>query len=122
MAEIMDRTVPYEVLIRFGESGEPVGAHVQRRRIVTLDGETLKDEVLPAAPLGLDDFPTSAIMDETTKSALAEIDRLRRDVAARDALIDEAARTINDLSGKLSGATAKIAALEQRGAPAEAAA
>lgn len=122
MAEIVDRTVPYEVLIRFGEGGEPVGAHVQRRRIVTLDGETLKDEVLPAAPLGLDDFPTSAIMDETTKSALAEIDRLRRDVAARDALIDEAARTINDLSGKLSGATAKIAALEQRGAPAEAAA
>lgn len=78
---IDDKKVPYEILIRFGEDGKPKGAHVQYRRIVTLDGEILKDEPLPAEPLGLADFPTSDVMNETTAAALARVTELEAALA-----------------------------------------
>lgn len=84
---LQDNRIPYEILVRFGDNGAPKGAHVQYRRMVALDGEVLKDEPMPAEPLALDDgFPTSAIMDETTRSALARIAELEARLAASDGL------------------------------------
>lgn len=70
---LTDSTVPYEILIRFNDDGTPRGAHVQSRRVVTNDGEVLKDDILPAAPLDLAGFPTSAIMSNTARDALTQI-------------------------------------------------
>lgn len=50
-----DVTVPYEILIRCDVTGTATASHIQRRRIVTVDGVRLVDEVLPAEPLELSD-------------------------------------------------------------------
>ncbi|MER9047579.1 hypothetical protein NKH89_09925 [Mesorhizobium sp. M0923] len=70
---LQDTKIPYEILIRFGDDGAPLGAHVQYRRRVILDGEVLKDDVLDAEPLGLVDFPTSDLLSEAAEKALATI-------------------------------------------------
>lgn len=97
---ISDTTVPYEILIRFGEDGAPRGAHCQRRRIVELDGERLKDEVLPAEPLALDGFPTSAIMSDTLRDALIRIQQLQDQLA--------------DVAGELEAATTRAEQAEEQ--------
>lgn len=85
--DLKDETIPYEILIRFGEDGAFKGAHQQRRRVVTLGAERLKDEVLPAEPLDPSGF--ASVMGEAAAralaegtAALAECERLRRVVAA----------------------------------------
>lgn len=85
--DLKDETIPYEILIRFGEDGAFKGAHQQRRRVVTLGAERLKDEVLPAEPLDPAGF--AAVMGEAAAkamaegaAALAESERLRREIAA----------------------------------------
>lgn len=85
-----DTTVPYEILIRFGEDAAPRGAHVQWRRIIDIDGERLKDEVLPAEPLALEGFPTSAIMTQATQAALVRINELEAQLAQASADLDAA--------------------------------
>ncbi|OWJ67455.1 hypothetical protein [Inquilinus limosus] len=78
---LSDTTVPYEILIRFDEAGTPKGAHVQWRRIVMLDGEILKDDVLPAAPLSLDGLAVSEIMSDATAAALRRVTDLETENA-----------------------------------------
>jgi len=73
MPDIQDQTFPYELLVRYGPDGTPVGAHVQYLRRITLDGEIIKDDVLPAQPIDLDGFPTSEIMEDTCRDALATV-------------------------------------------------
>lgn len=82
MTEINDVTTPYELLIRYGDGGVPTGAHVQRIRSITIDGELIKSELLDPEPLGLADFPTSAIMSDTLASALAQVTTLTAQLAA----------------------------------------
>lgn len=82
MAKVQDIKTPYEILIRFGEDGKPRGAHAQFIRRVTLDGELLKEELGNAEPLDLEDFPTSSLMTDATRDALAEVTRLSERVVA----------------------------------------
>lgn len=84
---LSDQTIPYELLIRFGNDGTPKGAHVQNRRLVVLDGEILKDEILPAAPLQLEGFPTSAIMSNATQAALAQVGDLHQQIETLTAAV-----------------------------------
>jgi cell division protein FtsB len=106
-----DTNVPYEILVRFGTDGLPRGAHCQYLRRVVLDGEVLKEEIQPAQPIDLEGFPTSTIMSDATRDALAQVAILRRerddlqeqmDLLAKENedLIAEAAalRTKDDLS------------------------
>jgi hypothetical protein len=90
---ITEVQVPYEILIRFGEDGSFRGAHAQMRRIVTLDGEVLKDEALPATPLVTAGFDTSEIMTTAAQSAMDVATDLAAQLAAvsaeRDALADQ---------------------------------
>lgn len=78
---ITDSTVPYEILIRFNDDGTPRGAHVQNRRVIVMDGEVLKDDILPAAPLDLAGFPTSTIMTDAARDALARVTTLEGEKA-----------------------------------------
>lgn len=89
MANVQDQRVPYEILIRFGADGSPVGAHVIYLRVVSIDGDVLKEEVLAAEPIDVDGFPTSTLMTNTTRDALATVGRLSSE---RDALLDEVER------------------------------
>ncbi len=95
MADILDQTFPYELLVRYGPGGAPVGAHVQYLRRITLDGEIIKDDVLPAQPIDLAGFPTSAIMGDTCRDALAIVATQTAQIAA--------------LNGQLSTANANLA-------------
>lgn len=70
---IEDKKIPYELLVRYGLDGEPAGAHVQYRRRIIMDGELLKEELGTAEPIDLEGFPTSAIMADTTRDALARV-------------------------------------------------
>lgn len=75
MADLQDVKIPYEILIRFGDDGTPRGAHVQYVRRVTLKGELLKEEIGESEPLDLKGFPTSTVMSDATRDALAEVTR-----------------------------------------------
>ncbi len=88
MAEIQDQTFPYELLVRFGPDGTPVGAHVQYLRRITLDGEIIKDDVQPAQPIGIGDFPTSAIMSDATQDALAKVTAQTAQITALNGQLD----------------------------------
>ncbi|AVA22468.1 hypothetical protein [Rhizobium sp. NXC24] len=99
MADIQDNTIPYELLVRFGPDGAPIGAHVQYLRRITLDGEIIKDDILPAQPIDLAGFPTSAIMTDATRDALAN-------AATQQKQIEE-------LKAQLETANAAIAELQQ---------
>lgn len=103
-----DITVPYEILIRFREDGTPRGAHVQRRRIVELDGERLKDEVLPAEPLALEGFPTSAIMTGALQQALVRIQQLQDQLEAAAAELDATAASAEQAEQKAAQLQAQI--------------
>lgn len=93
---------PYELLIRY-TNGVPTGAHVQNRRKVLVDGELLLDEVQPAEPLTLDsDFPTSQIMDETARQALAENLQLKARIEGLEAQMAAQAQAIADATARLA--------------------
>lgn len=80
MPSVEDVSLPYEILIRFGDDGRPRGAHAQFIRRVSVDGELLKEEIGNAVPLDLDGLPTSSLMSDATRDALAEVERLNAEV------------------------------------------
>lgn len=85
---ITDKTYPYEVLVRFNPDGTPRGAHCQRIRVVTLNGETLKEDILDPEEIDTTDFPTSVLMADATRDALAIAQRLQDDNANVLVLLD----------------------------------
>ncbi|MDQ0454726.1 hypothetical protein [Rhizobium paknamense] len=94
---LKDEKTPYEILVRFGDDGQPKGAHVLYRRVVTLDDEVLKDEILAAQPLDLEGFPTSAIMTDATRDALAKVSSQEAQIAALTEQLATANATIQEL-------------------------
>ncbi|SER57399.1 hypothetical protein [Rhizobium sp. NFR03] len=103
---IEDKKIPYELLVRYGLDGKPVGAHAVYRRHITLDGEVIKDEVGSAEPIDVAGFPTSSIMSDTTRDALAEI-------AALNARVDELAEQVNAAADTLETANKHAELLAQ---------
>jgi hypothetical protein len=99
---IIDKTLPYEVLIRFGEDGLVKGGHYQDRRIVEIDGERVMDQPGAAKALANSPDEVKALLPGVALTAFVEIARLARLQAAheqesrvlREALADaaEAAR------------------------------
>jgi hypothetical protein len=77
--QLADTRTPYEVLIRYGVEGKPVGAHVQYLRRVTLGDEVLKEEVESASAVTLDDLPL--LIDKAAADALIQVTRLNEDKA-----------------------------------------
>lgn len=104
---ITDKTVPYEILIRFGDDGTVQGGHYQERRIVELDGERLKDEVSHAKPLGDSPDEVKALLPGAALTAFSEIDRL-------NGLQADHEREVATLRDRLAEATeaARVAGLE----------
>ncbi len=116
-----DKKIPYEILIRFDDNGTPKGAHVQKRRLVTMDGEILKDEILSAEPLALEGFPTSGLMTSATQAALAsvntlnaQIDQMADTIEGKDAEITEANRQRDVAASAGATLTAANAQLSQQ--------
>lgn len=101
---IEDKKIPYELLVRYGLDGKPAGAHVVYRRRVVMDGEVLKDEVGPAEPIDLDGFPTSDVMKDALRDALAQI-------AVLTAQGDELAEQVNAATETVETANERIALL-----------
>jgi len=104
MPDIQDQTFPYELLVRYGPDGAPVGAHVQYLRRITLDGEVIKDDILPAQPIDLAGFPTSGIMADTCRDALATVATQAAQIAALNGQLETAnanLATVSDDADKL---------------------
>jgi hypothetical protein len=107
-----DELIPYEILIRFGDDGAPRGAHVQHRRVVTVDGEVVLDEARPAQPLGLVDFPTSAILSEATEAALAQINVLEAAAQSAQLMLEAAQAEKTAAEAARDAAQAHVAILQ----------
>lgn len=94
MPEISDRTYPYEILLRFDESGSLAGAHKIDRRRVMLDGEVIKDEVGPARPIAIDDAREpgglGSVLGEALILALAKAAEQETEIAALNQRLSEA--------------------------------
>lgn len=82
---IVDKTVPYEILIRFGDDGLIKGGHYQDRRIIEIDGERVKDQPSEAKPLGSSPEEVRELLPGAMLSAMLEIDRLNKEI---DDLVD----------------------------------
>jgi hypothetical protein len=70
---ISDMRIPYEILIRFDDSGTPKGAQVQYRQRLIVDGVVRADDILPAEPLSLDNFPDGQLISDATRDALIAV-------------------------------------------------
>jgi len=105
-----DQLIPYELLIRYGDDGQPCGAHVQYRRVVTVDGEVVQNAPLLAQPLGLDDFPTSALMTSATADALARVTALEAAAQADADTIASLGEDLAEARGALEQANTLLAA------------
>lgn len=102
MADISYVTTPYEVLIRWSDDGKLQGAHQRRLRKVVVDGETLKvEELLPEA-LGIEDFPTSEIMQAATRDALNQVTSLRAENFVLDRRLKAAEKNVEDLNKRIA--------------------
>jgi len=95
---ITDRTIPYEVLIRFGDDGLIRGGHYQDRRIVEIDGERVMDQPGYAKPLGASPDDVKALLPGAALTAFSEIDRLNAVQAANE-------RQAEAMQAQLGGAT-----------------
>ena len=67
MPDIEDSTFFYEFLVRGNPDGT-IGAHLQERRIVKINGEVLVDQLLDPIPID----PTSPVFAETATMAMAK--------------------------------------------------
>ena len=109
---LTDSKVPYEILIRFNDDGTPRGAHVQNRRVVVMDGEVLKDEILPAAPLDLAGFPTSAIMTDAARDALARVTTLEGEKAGLVEQLETAGERVAELTAEKEALVTQVRELQ----------
>lgn len=85
---------PYELLIRWDQTGVISGAHVQWREVFTEDEEVIAERLLDAQPLDVGvegGFPASEIIGNALTDALAslaqrdaEIARLKADVGYQE--------------------------------------
>lgn len=104
---IIDKTLPYEVLIRFGEDGLVKGGHYQDRRIVEIDGERVMDQ--PGAAKALADSPEEvrALLPGAALTAFAEIDRLRGLIATHEREVEAVRSQFAEASeaARISGET-----------------
>lgn len=68
--DLVEKEVPYEILIRFDDVGQPKGAHLQNRKIVTYKGEVIKNEIVnEALPLPTE-LKDTALMEDLLINAL----------------------------------------------------
>jgi hypothetical protein len=89
---------PYELLIRWGQSGALAGAHVQHRYVTTDDGNVVGEFVGQAEPLTIqnaDGFPLGDILNEAQAEALTAYGTV---LAERDAALARVA----DLEAQLA--------------------
>jgi len=93
MAEVTDTTIPYEILIRFDESGALAGAHKVSRRIVSIDGEVVKNDIGPATALVADDAQNPGglwgVLGEALTIALAKAAEQQNEIAGLKAELAE---------------------------------
>lgn len=115
--------IPYEILIRYGPSGEYQGAHHIFREVILDETEALISErPLPASPFGSDpDFPPSVLLGMITSDAVAEANIKAAALAAaelvRDAAIaarDEAIAERDSAVAERDAAIAEITTLNDQ--------
>lgn len=99
---------PYEFLARWDQTGNLVGAHIQRR-FVTRNGDTIVAEAVgqpqPVALDGNGDFPLADIMTEVQVGAIAQANALT-------AQVTEAQTALATAIAERDAALARVAELE----------
>lgn len=115
MTDIKDRTVPYEILIRFDEQGALSGAHFMERRIVEFDGERLRDVVsdpqaIATAAGGPHGEALAAVLGVSLTQALARVEALENEAAAMRAAIEAAETKLAELSAARDDAERRLQA------------
>lgn len=116
MANVIDRDIPEEFLVRFDNEGRPRGAHLVVRRQVILDGRLLQDNYLPAQPISLvpDDgnprMMLSEVLGPMASDALIANDRMTEELKAKDAEIAGLRENIGDLSSTIAGLNGDLSA------------
>lgn len=104
--------VPYEILIRYGPSGEYQGAHnIFREVILDENGVLMLERLIPATPFGSDpDFPASTLLGQVTEDALAWAEVSAAAVAAAEQARDEAVAARDAALALLEAAVSEKAA------------
>ena len=99
----MKTTHPYELLVRWDQSGAMAGAHVIWREVFTEGDEVVAERLSEAQTVAVGEatgFPIATILDRALIDALSALDAAREIVAASDTLI---AQLRADLAVRVSG-------------------
>lgn len=92
LIEVEEKFRTYEVLFRYHLNGD-LHAHWQKIRMITIDGKSMPDQILPPAPLATAGPEFDAVIAEINLAFLSERDALLIKLSdmteERDALIAE---------------------------------
>jgi hypothetical protein len=113
---IEDRTIPYELLVRFNPDGTIAGSHFQKRRVLSEQGTVISDQLLEPVSLaavasadGTDrELLANAVGDAIT-SAAQTVDKARADLGAAQATVADRDQSIEVLSGRVEQLTFELA-------------
>lgn len=92
----------YEFLIRFNETGSIQGSHVIRRRVVTVDGQKLKDEIGFAEPVAVENI--GSIIGDAQAQALADNASLQAQVSDLNSQVAALEEQVSTLQAQLAAA------------------
>lgn len=110
---IIEKIVPYEILIRFSDAGTLQGAHLAHKRILENieTGERIAEQVTDLRPLGIvgDEHATTlrSVLGDALTAALRDIENLQSAQAIADKEIESLREQLN-VSRKALAAAEKI--------------
>lgn len=120
MADPIVTITRYELLMRWDEAGALKGAHVQRRRRITLDGQVIADQMLDPEPIAAADFAAHEILGEALTDAMTALGQADALIHDQQEAIDAAAAAAQDAAARIAQLEADLAAASAIVAPAQA--
>lgn len=85
MSDPLVTSTPYELLVRWSETGDLAGAHFQRRQKVILAGEVIADRLTDPQPIAAGDLPAHEVLGTVLSDALAAMSRAQARIVELEA-------------------------------------
>jgi septal ring factor EnvC (AmiA/AmiB activator) len=106
---IIERTLPYETMIRHNADGT-IGAHHLTINEVVRDGEVIAAQISQALPLAGPDV--EAAVGQALPAAMSQIASLQAELSAKTAQTQSLERIVGEQAERLAAAKARIDELE----------
>lgn len=96
---VEDYMLPYELLVRYGETGEIQGTHHIQRHVIKVDGVKIKDDIGHAQPVALENL--TGLLDAAASQALVDNQSLREQLSSAENQIESLEAQVAELANRL---------------------